>query len=79
MNGKDIIHPGACLYEATGLKWNSRNLIRLTEPVQVRILDALAEAAGVPHQRGQSEFIIPDEILTYNKRTAEELRKQQGR
>jgi hypothetical protein len=36
-------------------------LIRL-DPLQVRILDALAEAADVPHQRGQAEIEIPDHL-----------------
>src|SRR4029453_1262070 len=32
------------------------------DPQQVRILDALAEAADVPHQRGQAELEIPQYI-----------------
>jgi hypothetical protein len=36
-------------------------LIRL-DPLQVRILDALAEAADVPHQRGRAEIEIPDHL-----------------
>jgi hypothetical protein len=34
-------------------------LIRL-DPMQVRILDALAEAADIPHQRGQTAIPIPE-------------------
>jgi hypothetical protein len=34
-------------------------IIRL-DPLQVKILDALAEAADIPHQRGQAEITIPE-------------------
>ena len=34
--------------------------IKLTDPLQVRIIDALAEAADVPHKMGQSEFKIDE-------------------
>ena len=30
------------------------------DPLQVKILDALAEAANIPHQRGQTEIEIPE-------------------
>src|SRR5215211_569680 len=35
------------------------------DPQQVRILDALAEAADVPHQRGQAEIEIPEHLRLY--------------
>ena len=38
------------------------------DPQQVRILDALAEAAGVPHQRGQTEIEIPEHVRDYEQR-----------
>jgi len=41
--------------------------IKLTHPMQVKVLDALAEAAGVPHQRGQTEVEIPDKLRNYNQ------------
>ena len=41
--------------------------IRLTNPKQVQLLDAMAEAAGVPHQRGQTEIAIPDKLRNYNQ------------
>ena len=41
--------------------------IKLTHPMQVRVLDALAEAAGVPHQRGQTEIEIPEKLRNYNR------------
>ena len=41
--------------------------IKLTHPMQVRVLDALTEAAGVPHQRGQTEIEIPEKLRNYNR------------
>ena len=41
--------------------------IKLTHPMQVRVLDALAEAANVPHQRGQTEIEIPEKLRNYNR------------
>jgi hypothetical protein len=41
--------------------------IKLTHPMQVKVLDALAEAAGVPHQRGQTEIEIPEKLRNYNR------------
>jgi hypothetical protein len=41
--------------------------IKLTHPMEVRVLDALAEAAGVPHQRGQAEVEIPEKVRNYNQ------------
>jgi hypothetical protein len=41
--------------------------IKLTHPMQVRVLDALAEAAGVSHQRGQTEVEIPEKVRNYNQ------------
>jgi hypothetical protein len=35
--------------------------------MQVKILDALAEAADIPHQRGQSEVAIPEHIRDYTE------------
>jgi hypothetical protein len=41
--------------------------IKLTHPMQVRVLDALTEAAGVPHQRGKTEVEIPEKCRNYNR------------
>jgi hypothetical protein len=41
--------------------------IKLSDPRQVRMLDALTEAAGVPHQRGQTEVQIPEKLRNYTK------------
>jgi hypothetical protein len=42
-------------------------VIRLTEPKQVQMLDAMAEAAGMQHQRGQTEITIPEKLRNYNQ------------
>ena len=39
--------------------------IRFSDPMQVRILDALAEAVGILHQRGQTEIEIPEKLKNY--------------
>jgi hypothetical protein len=41
--------------------------IKLTHPMEVRVLDAFAEAAGVPHQRGKTEIEIPEKLRNYNR------------
>jgi hypothetical protein len=41
--------------------------IKLTHPMEVRVLDALTEAAGVPYQRGQTEIEIPEKLRNYNR------------
>jgi hypothetical protein len=41
--------------------------IKLTHPTEVRVLDAPTEAAGVPHQRGQTEIEIPEKLRNYNR------------
>jgi hypothetical protein len=40
--------------------------VKLTDPVQVRALDAFAEATGIPHKRGQTEIPIPDKLKDYS-------------
>ena len=37
-------------------------LIRLTDPLQMKILDAAAEAVDIPHRKGQADFIIPAHV-----------------
>jgi hypothetical protein len=39
--------------------------IRFTDPVQTRMFDALSDAAGVPHQHGQTAVEIPDKLKNY--------------
>jgi hypothetical protein len=41
--------------------------IKLSDPRQVRLLDALTEASGIPHPRGQTEVQIPEKLRNYNK------------
>ena len=41
--------------------------IKLSDLKQVRLIDALTEAAGIPHQRGQAEVEIPEKLRNYNK------------
>jgi hypothetical protein len=41
--------------------------IKLTHPMEVRVIDALTEAAGVPHQRGKTEVEIPEKLRNYNQ------------
>ena len=41
--------------------------IKLTDPKQVLLLGAMAEAAGIPHQRGQTEITIPEKLRNYNQ------------
>ncbi len=40
--------------------------IKLSDP-QIRIIDALAEAVGIPHQKGQTEIEIPEKLRHYEK------------
>jgi hypothetical protein len=40
--------------------------IRLSHP-QIRIIDALTEAVGIPHQRGQAEIEIPEKLRHYDE------------
>ncbi len=40
--------------------------VKLSNPQQVKTFDALAEAAGIPHQRGQTEIVIPERLRNDN-------------
>jgi hypothetical protein len=54
--------------------------ITLTDSLQVRIIDAAAEAAGIPHQRGQTAFEIPEKLRDYEAQVhqANEERRRRG-
>jgi len=39
----------------------SKTTIRLSDPTQVDILDALCDAVDLPHRKGQNEFQIPEQ------------------
>jgi hypothetical protein len=55
-------------------------IIALDDPLQVRIIDAAAEAAGIPHQRGQTSYEIPQKLWDYEARVrqASEERRHRG-
>ena len=40
--------------------------IKLTDPVQVRMMDAMTEAAGIPYEKGQTEIEIPKKLRHWN-------------
>jgi hypothetical protein len=56
-------------------------IITLEDPLQVRIIDAAAEAVDIPHQRGQTSFEIPQQLWDYEAQLhqAEEERRRRGR
>jgi hypothetical protein len=63
--------PGSAIESTVGNSLEVASLggettIKLTDPVQVRIIDALTEIAGIPHQRGQSDIEIPDKLRHYH-------------
>jgi hypothetical protein len=39
-------------------------------PEQTQIIDALTEAVGIPHQRGQADIEIPEKLRNYEKWTS---------
>jgi hypothetical protein len=56
-------------------------IMTLDDPLQVRIIDAAAEAVGIPHKRGQTAFEIPEKLWDYRAqvhRTNEERRRREG-
>jgi hypothetical protein len=54
-------------YQRSLAMGESRPDIINLDPQQVKILDALAEAADVPHQRGQAEIEIPENLRYYRR------------
>ena len=56
-------------------------IITLEDSLQVRIIDAAVEAAGIPHQRGQTAFAIPQKLWDYRAHVhqANEERRRRGR
>ena len=53
-------------YQRAKAMGESRPEIIKLDPLQTQILDALAEAADIPHQRGQSEIEIPERHRYYH-------------
>ena len=41
--------------------------VKLTDPKEIKLFDAMAEAAGIPHERGQADIPIPQNARYYNK------------
>lgn len=47
--------------------------VKLTHPAQVRLLDALTEAVGIPHERGQTAIKIPKNLKGDKKAFLEQV------
>jgi hypothetical protein len=45
---------------------NHEPILKLSDP-QIRVIDALTEAVGIPHERGQAEIEIPKKFRFYNQ------------
>jgi hypothetical protein len=80
-------HSGALL--SRYYHYYSEPIIRLSDPLQVQVIDALTEACGIPHQPGQTEIAIPERLKRYDTWTdspeyrerlsrAKEARRQKG-
>jgi hypothetical protein len=55
------------MYQRAQVLREARPEIIKLDPQQVKILDALAEAADIPHQRGQAEIEIPEKLRYYER------------
>jgi hypothetical protein len=68
----DFYEPGSFFEHHAGktlsdyYKYSNVEAIKLSDP-QVRILDALTEAVGIPHEQGQPEIEIPEKLRNYHK------------
>jgi len=74
-------HAGLMLsdtYERAKARHEIRPEFIKLDPQQVKILDALAEAADVPHQRGQAEIEIPEHLREYEQRLRAEHERRRG-
>ncbi len=47
-------------------KYNPEPTLKLSDP-QIRVIDALTEACGIPHKRGQAEIEIPEKFRDIKK------------
>jgi hypothetical protein len=43
------------------------DVVKLKDPTQVRLMDALTEAADIPYKKGQTEIVIPDKLCNFLK------------
>jgi hypothetical protein len=41
--------------------------IKFTDPLQIKILDALADTVGIPHETGQAAIEIPEKLRSFDK------------
>ena len=57
----------SCKYQCALAMGESRPELIKLDPQQVKILDALAEAVDIPHQRGQAEIEIPENLRYYRR------------
>jgi hypothetical protein len=42
-------------------------IIQFSDPLQLKILDALADAVGIPYRKGQTEIEIPEKLRDFKK------------
>lgn len=61
-------------YEVSKLSPQREPVIRLTR-YQAGILDALTEAAGIPHQKRQTAIAIPEKVKSMSKETQERMQE----
>jgi hypothetical protein len=52
--------------------------IKLIDPVQVRMMDAMTEAVGIPYEKGQAEIEIPEKLRQWNKWTSSQEYLERG-
>lgn len=43
------------------------DVVRLTDPFEVKVIDALVEASGIPHEKGSAEIPIPKKLFPQTK------------
>lgn len=61
---REDFRAGDTLYKL--YKYAKIEAIKLADPLQIRVLDVLTEAVGIPHQKGQYEIKIPEKLKDYN-------------
>ena len=68
----DRYRPGSHIEEWAGkdleehFRSTNEQTIKLSDP-QIRVINALTEAVGIPHQRGQAEIEIPENLKHYSE------------
>jgi hypothetical protein len=48
-------------------RYYRESTIRLSDPLQVKVIDALTEVCAIPHVRGQAEIEIPEKLRDYDR------------